>query len=105
MIGSALSLEVLSYYVDFVVFWPLFLLCFTVVLVCFSINTYYNGMYSMFRDDNETDNKEFMCGLFFSIQGSIARSNIARSSVYLLTEPILRNLEGFLATLKSKYWH
>ena len=50
MIGSALSLEVLSYYVDFVVFWPLFLICFTVVLACFSINTYYNGMYSMFRD-------------------------------------------------------
>jgi len=50
MIGSALSLEVLSYYVDFVVFWPLFLICFTVVLACFSINTYYNGMYSMFSD-------------------------------------------------------
>ena len=66
MIGSALSLEVLSYYVDFVVFWPLFLLCFTVVLVCFSINTYYNGMYSMFRDDNETDNKVLICGLFCS---------------------------------------
>ena len=56
MIGCALSLEVLSYYVDFVVFWPLFLLCFTVVLGCFSINTYYNGMYSMFRD-NETGDK------------------------------------------------
>ena len=45
MIGLALSLEVLSYYVHFSVFWPLFLLCFTVVLVCFSVNTYFNGMY------------------------------------------------------------
>ena len=48
MIGLALSLEVLSYYVHFSVFWPLFLLCFTAVLVCFSVNTYFNGMYSLF---------------------------------------------------------
>ena len=72
MIGCALSLEVLSYYVDFVVFWPLFLLCFTVVLVCFSINTYYNGMYSMFRDDETGDKMMFETAelKFFDPNGS-----------------------------------
>ena len=49
VIGAALFLEVLGYYVVNGFFWSLFILCYFVLLITFSILTYYNGMFRQFR--------------------------------------------------------
>ena len=49
-IGAALFLEVLGYYVVNGFFWALFIICYFVFIITFSILTYYNGMFGHFRD-------------------------------------------------------
>jgi len=49
VIGLALFLEVLGYYVVNGFFWAIFILCYFVLLITFCILTYYNGMLSQFK--------------------------------------------------------
>ena len=49
LIGVALFLEVLGYYVVNGLFWTIFILCYFILIITFSILTYYNGMFSQFK--------------------------------------------------------
>ena len=49
VIGFALFIEVLGYYNDTYFFWIFFILCYLGALVMFTIHTYYNGMFSLFK--------------------------------------------------------
>ena len=49
VIGVALLLEVLGYYVVNGFFWTIFILCYFILIITFCILTYYNGMFSQFK--------------------------------------------------------
>ena len=50
IIGAALFAEVVGYYFDTYWFWTLFILGYLLVLVAFTLHTYYNGMFTYFLE-------------------------------------------------------
>jgi hypothetical protein len=49
VIGLALFLEALGYYFHNTIYWFFFIILYFAAIVSFSMHTYYNGMFSLFK--------------------------------------------------------